>query len=361
MDARPATLRRAGAFAKPGVCKRRAGSQDMPHDSLDAGPGRVSPAKARRITSRVTALSVSVAATLVITKTIAWWLSGSVAMLASLADSALDLAASLTTFFAVRYAASPADDEHRYGHGKVEALASLLQAMLVAASAALLAREAGMRLVDPRAIEASTLAIAVMVLSIVLTSGLVWAQSRALKKTDSLAVTGDRAHYFSDLGANAAVIAALVLTSFAGLERADPLIGAGIALWLFWTAFGVGRRAYEALMDHELPDADRARIVELALDDDRVLDVHQLRTRASGPFIHIQMHMDLDPGLTLADAHAIVVGAERRVMDEYPAADVLIHPDPHGQAEPHGNRYFRNESSDADDLVDESGPTDRTD
>ncbi len=237
----------------------------MPHDAPDAGPGRVSPSKARKITSRITALSVSVAATLVITKIIAWQLSGSVAMLASLADSALDLAASLTTFFAVRYAATPADDEHRYGHGKVEALASLLQAMLVAASAALLAREAWMRLVDPQPIDASTLAVGVMVLSIVLTSGLVWAQSRALKQTDSLAVTGDRAHYFSDLGANAAVIAALVLTSVGGLERADPLIGAGIAVWLFWTAFGVGRRAYEALMDRELPDEDRARIVELAV------------------------------------------------------------------------------------------------
>jgi len=326
----------------------------MPHDAPDAGPGRVSPAKARKITSRITALSVSVAATLVVTKIVAWWMSGSVAMLASLADSALDLAASLTTFFAVRYAATPADDEHRYGHGKAEALASLMQAMLVAASAALLAREAWMRLVDPQPIDASTLAVGVMVLSIVLTSGLVWAQSRALKQTDSLAVTGDRAHYLSDLGANAAVIAALLLTS-AGLERADPLIGAGIALWLFWTAFGVGRRAYEALMDRELPDEDRARIVELAVQDERVMDLHQLRTRASGPFIHIQMHLDLNPNLTLAEAHRIVVGAERRVMAEYPAADVLIHPDPHGQAEPHGNRYFRSEESDADALVEDGG------
>lgn len=312
----------------------------MPHDALDAGPGRVAPSKARKITSRVTALSVSVAATLVITKVIAWWMSGSVAMLASLADSALDLAASLTTFFAVRYAASPADDEHRYGHGKAEALASLLQAMLVGASAALLAREAWLRLVDPRPIDASALAVGVMVLSIVLTSGLVWAQSRALKQTDSLAVTGDRAHYFSDLGANAAVIAALLLTSVAGLERADPLIGAGIALWLFWTAFGVGKRAYEALMDRELPNADRARIVELAQDDDQVLDVHQLRTRASGPFIHIQMHMDLDPNLTLADAHKIVVAAERRVMEVYPAADVLIHPDPMARPKPMATDTF---------------------
>lgn len=315
----------------------------MPHDALDVGPGRVVPAKAKRITGRITALSVSVASVLVIAKLIAWWLSGSVAMLASLADSALDLAASLTAFMAVRYAASPADEEHRFGHGKAEALASLLQAMLVGLSAGLLMREAVERFLDPAPISASGLAIGVMILSITLTVGLVWAQTEALKRTESLAVAGDRAHYLSDLGANAAVIAALILSSGFAITRADPLIGGAIAIWLFWTAFGVGKSAYENLMDRELPDEDRARIAALAGDDPRVLGVHQLRTRASGPFIHIQMHLDLDPALSLTEAHAIVVGAEERIMSEFPAADVLIHPDPKGQAESHGNVYFAGE------------------
>ena len=318
----------------------------MPHDALDAGPGRLKPETARRITGRVTSLSVGVALTLVLAKAVAWGLSGSVAMLASLADSALDLAASLTTFFAVRYAASPADREHRYGHGKAEALASLVQALLVALSAVLLIREAALRLTDPAPIQATGLALGVMALSIVLTLGLVWAQNRALAQTGSLAVSGDRAHYFADLGANGAVIAGLVLAGGMGIERADPLVGFAVAIWLIWTAWGVGKAAYEALMDRELPDADRDRILALAADDPHVLGVHQLRTRASGPFIHIQMHMDLAPDLSLADAHAIVVAAERRVMAEYPAADVLIHPDPKGRAEAHGNVYFR-----ADDTV----------
>jgi ferrous-iron efflux pump FieF len=315
----------------------------MPHDALDAGPGRVEPSKAKRVTGRITALSVSVAGVLVVAKVIAWWMSGSVAMLASLADSGLDLAASLVAFLAVRYAASPADEEHRYGHGKAEALASLAQAMLVALSAGLLMREAVGRFLAPAPVEATGLAIAVMGLSITLTLGLVWAQTEALKRTESLAVSGDRAHYLSDLGANAAVISALVLSSGLGISRADPLIGGAIALWLFWTAFGVGKSAYENLMDRELPDEDRERILALAGDDERVLGVHQLRTRASGPFIHIQMHLDLDPRLSLTEAHAIVVDAEERVMTEFPAADVLIHPDPKGEAEPHGNVYFAGE------------------
>jgi len=311
----------------------------MTADAPSGGPGRLEPGEARRITGRITRWSVAVAAILVILKAGAFAVSGSVAMLASLLDSALDLAASLTTFFAVRYAVSPADAEHRYGHGKVEALASLLQAVLVAASAGFLMREAWMRFFDPRPLEAGGAAIAVMVISTVLTLVLVRAQTRAMHATGSLAVTGDRAHYLSDLGANGAVIAALILAA-AGLERADPLIAFGVALWLIWTAFDVGRRAYENLIDRELPEADREKILALTADDPRVLGVHHLRTRASGPFIHIQCHMDLDPDLTLTGAHEILVAAERRVLSAYPSADVLIHPDPKGRAERHGLEHF---------------------
>ncbi|PWE18405.1 cation transporter [Marinicauda salina] len=319
----------------------------MPHDALDAGPGKLAPEKARKITSRVTSLSVGVALTLVAAKTVAWALSGSVAMLATLADSALDLAASLTTFFAVRYAASPADAEHRYGHGKAEAFASLLQALLVALSAGLLMREAYHRFVEPHPIEAGGIALSVMGLSILLTVGLVWAQTRALKQTESLAVTGDRAHYAADLAANGVVIVGLVMVTMFGIERADPVAGFAVSVWLFWTAWEVGSKAFENLMDRELPDADRERILQIAGDDPRVLGVHQLRTRASGPFIHIQLHMDLDPHQSLRDAHKTVVAAERRLMAAYPAADILIHPDPKGFAEPHGNVYFSSEASGA--------------
>ena len=311
----------------------------MAHDALDAGPGKVEPAEARKITGQVTRLSVAVAATLVVAKLIAWLMSGSVAMLASLADSSLDLVASLTTFFAVRYAASPADAEHRFGHGKAEALASLLQALLVALSAGYLIHESWNRFTNPQPLDAGAIALSVMGLSIALTLGLVWAQTRAVKQTGSLAVTGDRAHYFADLSSNMVVVGGLVL-ALVGIERADPIMGFVVVLWLFWTAYTVGREAVESLMDRELADEERSQIMTLAGDDARVLGVHNLRTRASGPFIHIQMHMELDPDLTLTQAHDILVAAEARVMAAYPAADVLIHPDPRGHAAPHGNAYF---------------------
>ena len=302
------------------------------------------PAEARKITSRATTLSVLVATTLVATKIAAWIASGSVALLASLADSALDLAASVTTFLAVRYAASPADNDHRYGHGKAEAFASFLQALFIALSAVFLLYEAWQHFIDPRPVLNGGWAISVMVLSILLTAGLVWAQTQAVKQTGSVAVAGDRAHYVADLASNFAVIAGIGAAAFMSIPVADPIIGAGVAVWLFWSAIHVGRGALSHLLDQELPDKERRRIIEIAEDDERVIDVHQVRTRAAGPLIHIQMHMDLDATLTLEAAHDIVVAAEKRLLEHYPAADILIHPDPFGKAEPHGLDFFRAEN-----------------
>ncbi|MEE2527305.1 cation diffusion facilitator family transporter [Hyphobacterium sp. HN65] len=315
----------------------------MPHDHAhhDAGPGRLTPGEARKITGKATALSVTVALILVVAKIVAWLMSGSVAILASLADSALDLAASLITFFAVRFAAEPADAEHRFGHGKAEAFASFLQALFVALSAGLLLREAYQHIIEPREVTNGTLAIGVMVLSIVLTAGLVWVQTRAVNQTGSVAVSGDRAHYMADLASNLAVIGGVAAAAFFALPMADPIVGGGVAIWLFWSAWNVARGALDHLLDRELPDAERQKIIEIARDDDQVIDVHQLRTRAAGPLIHIQMHMDLDPKLTLEAAHEIVVAAENRLLEKYPAADIIIHPDPHGKAEPHGLAFFQ--------------------
>ncbi len=293
-----------------------------------------------RSTHMVTAASVAVAAILVGAKLWAYAISHSVAMLATFADSALDLAASLTTFYAVRYAAAPADREHRYGHGKAESFASLFQALLVAISAALVARESVARLLNPREVEHGTLAMAVMVLSVVLTIVLVWGQSRAIRQSGSVAVMGDRAHYISDIGANVSVIAGIALTVYAGLGWADALVGLGIAGWLVWTAWGVARGALDQMLDRELPDEERRRIKKLTLEVPGVLSIHELRTRAAGIFVHIQFHVDMDPQITLAEAHKIVVEVEKRLLKAFPAADILIHPDPDGEAEPHGISHF---------------------
>jgi ferrous-iron efflux pump FieF len=316
---------------------------DAPNTSGTGGPGRNQPEQAMHATRLVTLASVGVATILVVAKLWAYALSHSVAMLASFADSTLDLAASLTTFYAVRYAAAPADREHRFGHGKAESFASLFQALLVAISAALVARESVARLLSPRPVEHGTLALGVMVLSIVLTLVLVKWQSRAISNSGSVAITGDRAHYVSDLAANISVIFGIALTLYAGFGWADALVGIGIACWLVWTAWGVARHALDQMLDRELPDEERRQIKALALEVPEVLSVHELRTRAAGIFVHIQFHVDLDPTISLEEAHRIVVEVEKRLLAAYPAADILIHPDPKGQAEAHGIAHFNAE------------------
>ncbi|MBX3480762.1 MAG: cation transporter [Caulobacter sp.] len=291
------------------------------------------------LTRRITTLSVAVAAVLIVAKAVVWVMSGSVALLASLADSGLDLVASLITFYAVRYAAEPPDAEHRFGHGKAEAFSSLVQGGLVFASAALVGQEAVTHLLAPRPVEAGGWAMAVMALSMVMTLILIQAQTAVLRKTSSVAVSGDRAHYAADLAGNGVALVGIAGASLLGLPILDAVAGLLVALWLLWGAIGVFRDASRQLMDHELPDADRNRIRTLMLSDPGVRGVHQLRTRASGPYVHIQMHADLDPDLSLEAAHQIMVAAENRVLEAYPAADIIIHPDPRGRAEPHGGAF----------------------
>lgn len=296
-------------------------------------------AETAKLTRRVTLLSLLVAGGLTALKAVAWQASGSAAMLASMADSALDFLASAVTFFAVRYAAAPPDAEHRFGHGKAEAFASLLQAGLVFASAALIAREAIGDLANPRPLQAGGLAMAVMALSILATGGLVWAQGLVLRKTASVAVSGDRMHYLTDFASNLIALAGIWAAAFLGVYGFDAIAALAVAALLLWGAISVFREAANQLLDHELEPEARAEIVRLASEDSRVTNVHQLRTRASGPIVHIQMHLDLDPELTLEAAHEVVVATEKRVLSAFPAADILIHADPRGRAEPHGGAF----------------------
>jgi ferrous-iron efflux pump FieF len=299
----------------------------------------LSPADTAALTRRVTLLSVGTATVLVAIKAAAWAGSGSVALLASLADSALDLVASLATFFAVRYAAAPPDAEHRFGHGKAEAFASLIQAGLVFASAALIGREAIGHLLHPTRLAQEGWAMAVMAISTVLTAGLIVAQTQVLKKTSSVAVSGDRAHYASDLASNIIALIGIGLSAWLGLGGVDAIAALLVAVLLLWGAIAVFREASNQLMDRELSDEARGRIISLMTADRRLTDVHQLRTRASGPYIHMQMHVDLDATLTLEAAHEVIVAAEKRVLAEFPSADIIIHADPRGRAEPHGGAF----------------------
>lgn len=283
---------------------------------------------------RATYASVSVALVLIMLKFVAWLATGSVAMLATLVDSMLDAAASLVNLFAVRQALTPADREHRFGHGKAEPLAGLVQSAFIAGSALFLFVEVARRLVEPQAVERGALALVVMAISIVMTLGLVSFQRYVVRKTASLAISADKLHYLGDMLANASVAVALVLATQFGLHWADPIFGGGIAIYIVWSAWEIIRQSLDQLMDRELPDEERKRIREIAQSHPEVKAVHDLRTRASGRDIFIQFHIELDRAATLVRAHEISDAVEARLREAFPAAEVIIHQDPEGLDEP---------------------------
>ena len=306
---------------------------------LPIAPARLPSADAARLTARITWLSVGVGGSLMLLKTTVWLWSGSVSLLASAVDSGLDFIAALGTFWAVRVAVLPADAEHRYGHGKAEAFASLLQAALVFASAALIGREAVDHLLHPHPVSAEGGAIAVMLVSILLTLVLVRAQAWVIAQTRSVAITGDRAHYLADLVSNSAAVVGIGVARFTGDPRWDAFAGLLVAIWLVKGAVDVLRAAANELMDREVDETDRQEILRLALDDEQVMGVHQFRSRTSGPFLHVQMHMELEARQSLLDAHEIVERAEDRILARFPNTDLVIHADPFGLSEAHDQDF----------------------
>ncbi len=304
----------------------------MPHDSFTAAALSAPPSRLVRF---ATYAAVGTALMLIIVKTAAFLLTNSVALLSSLMDSLLDLIASLVNLWAVGHALTPADKEHRFGHGKAEPLSGLAQSAFVAGSAVLLLVEAASRINKDNQVVAGDVGIAVMVFTIIVTFCLVMFQKFVVKQTGSVAITADSLHYAGDVLLNVSVIIALVLTTYGDVGWADAVFAIGIALFLLWNASKIARTSIAVLMDHELPEDKRQAIKAVALKHPKVRGVHELRTRSSGLQTFIQMHMVLDPKLSLLEAHRIADEVEMALLADYPGADIIIHQDPDGVEEYH--------------------------
>ena len=282
--------------------------------------------------------SIAMALALAGLKGWATWRTGSTAMLGSLADTALDLVASVATLIGVWIAARPADEDHRFGHGKAEALAAMLQVILIALSAAAIAFRAAVRLVEGGRVEAAGEGILVSSIAIVATFALLAWQRHVIRQTRSLAIRTDSVHYQSDLLLNLAVIAALAIDAYFGFAQADPLFGLGIAAWLVWGAWRASREAVDNLMDREWPDEKRQRFVERASTHPELSKLHDLRTRTSGHHDFAQFHVDLPPAMTIAEAHAVIERVEADLCAAFAGLELLIHIDPEGHVDEPGNK-----------------------
>ncbi len=277
--------------------------------------------------------SVCMALFLLGLKAFASWHTGSVAMLGSLADTSLDLLASLVTLYGVRIAATPADHDHRFGHGKAEAIAALFQVALITLSAAGIGWRAVHRLTEGQRTADAEFGIAVSLIAIAATFALLAYQRHVIARTGSVAIRADNVHYQSDLLLNLSVIAALVLDQYLGLAGADPVFGIVIALWLAWGAFKASSLAIDQLMDKEWPEEKRERFLAAAAEHPDLRGIHDFRTRRSGSRDFVQFHMYVAPDMTVAEAHDVMDAVEARIARDFPGVEVLIHLDPEGHVD----------------------------
>lgn len=283
-----------------------------------------------RLTSRAAIASTVMAVSLFGLKIWSTIATGSVSMLGSLADTSLDILASLVTLYAVRLAAEPADDQHGFGHGKAEAIAALFQTFLIVTSAIGIAWRGFNELGSGHEPQNPELGIAVSLFAIAGTLALVTYQRYIVRRTGSVAIAADRAHYSSDLLLNGSVILALVLDSLLDIRGADPVFGIGIACWLAWHAYLVARTSIDQLMDKEWPAEKRERFLKIAEAHPELRGIHDFRTRTSGTDDFVQFHVWVDPNMTVSEAHRVMDEIEDKLMTEFPGTEVIIHPDPDG-------------------------------
>ncbi|GGA52250.1 cation diffusion facilitator family transporter [Sphingomonas psychrolutea] len=283
--------------------------------------------------TRAALASVAMATFLIALKSWAAWTTESVAMLGSLADSGLDLLASAVTLYGVRLAATPADHDHRFGHGKAESLAALFQVMLITASAAGIAWRAIQALGSDAPKQGAEFGIGVSLIAILATVVLLAYQRSVIRKTGSVAIVADNVHYQSDVLLNGSVIVALVLDQYFGWHDADPIFGIVIAVWLAWGAFRASSSAIDHLMDKEWPEQRRAEFIEVAARQPGIKGIHDFRTRHSGAHDFAQFHMEVAGDITVAQAHKVVEGVERALHAAFPKVEVLIHLDPEGHVD----------------------------
>lgn len=289
--------------------------------------------KPETLTRSAALASISTALFLVVIKVWASVRTGSSAMLGSLADTALDLIASIATLIGVWIAAQPADEKHRFGHGKAEPLAAMFQVILISLSAAGIGFRAVEQFISGQRVAAAPEGIGVSLIAIVATLALLSWQRFVIRRTGSVAISADHVHYQSDLFLNLAVIAALALDQFGGISWADPFFGLAIAGWLLMGAWRAARAAIDHLMDREWPDEKRRRFVKVAARHPELSNLHDLRTRTSGTRDFVQFHVDLPGEMSVQQAHDIIERVEGDLQSEFPQMELLIHIDPQGHVD----------------------------
>lgn len=264
---------------------------------------------------------------MILLKTYAWISTQSLSLLSSLIDSIIDMASSFINLYAIHRSFRPANKEYSFGQTKAESLAALGQSFFIGGSALFLLEKSFERFLKPEILEGTTLGMSVMILTTLCTLGLVLFQRYVIKKTKSLAIQADALHYKGDLLMNLGVFLALLLSRWLQVSWIDPTFAFFIALYILYTSFKIGKSAMDILMDKELPEEIRHKILSLVFSHNQVKGIHDLRTRSGGIKQFIQLHIELDGHLTLSEAHQIAEQIEQEIRLTFPDTEVIIHQD----------------------------------
>ena len=301
--------------------------------------------KSVRLMKLSTMISVGVAAFLLIIKGIAWIVTDSVSIQASLVDSIVDTLASLVNFIALRHSLVPADDEHRFGHGKIEAVAAQGQSIFVAGTAIWVMFEAIQRFIRPEPVQQTGFGLVVIVITIVLTIGVVIFQKNVIERTNSTVIKADHLHYKGDLYLNLSVIASLLITSNMGWWFIDPLCGLFIGAYILKTSWDIAKESFHILIDRELPDEDKQKIEDIVLSHNHIRGYHDLKTRTSGPHRFIQIHLEMDGDMSLTEAHDIANEVVDALHQAFPQTEIIVHQDPFNDQQDDFNRQEKIKTS----------------
>lgn len=274
--------------------------------------------------------AIIIVSVMIFAKLVAYLMSGSVSVLSSLIDSIADIMMSVMALISVKMSIKPADEGHRYGHGKIEGLFALIQSLFIFVAGAAVIYHAIQNVITHRELTDQYLASAIIILSIALTFVLTTIQKRALKKSASMAIEADHAHYHSDIFMNAGVLAVLILTAMGVPSWIDAVCALVIAGYVWWVAYGVGKNAVDMLLDHEIDNEIRQKIIDIILSHSEVRDMHDLRAIRSGMKILVSFDIEVDPNILLWNAHEIAESVERDIVKNIPNTEVMIHVDPAG-------------------------------
>lgn len=291
-----------------------------------------------RLEKKATVVSTSVATLLVVIKMTVGVLSGSIAVLASAIDSFLDLTVSLFNYFALHNAEKDPDDKFHFGRGKLEPLAAVIEGVVISLSALFILYEALSKIVHQQKMTNMQDSLIVMIISIVITAGLVLFLNYVAKKTNNMVIKADALHYKTDLYTNGAILISLATIHFTDIYIIDPLLGILIAIYMIYSAYPIIKEGILMLLDVALNEEDIKKIKQVINSNNNISNFHYLQTRESGSDIFISVHLVFDMDISLYEAHKIADEIEEQIAKLFTAdkkCHTLIHMDPYDDSHTH--------------------------